>query len=198
MPKTNRWSGILDSWKTIYQLDDLCMGNKTLMEKKETFPPLSFACFSQFSHPAPHTRRTLTPLQMAGPDHPASWLISSLQPEQAQVILGHPDLSQHILLYRNRKSWIHCSISALSTGSLLAPHFHFSPFFSLSSQLAFSSPREYMKLALSSWVCPCWAPPLKEVFSRFGGFTPHLVPHSPSFLRQLSSDLRITLRPWTY
>lgn len=125
------------------------------MEEQETFFPLYLHVFLNFPSP---------PLTHITPSHPSRWLsliISCpgsfpLWPEQAQVVLGHPTCLS--TSFHRGKSWIHCSISALSTGSPLPHRFHFSPLFSPSSQLAFSSPREYMKLAPSSVCLPLLGP----------------------------------------
>lgn len=122
------------------------------MIKKETYLPVIFCIFFflNFSPPPPCTHTHiphLIPLQMAGPDHPAflTLFLSSLS--KHRWFPGTQSVSTHPFIL---KSWVHCSISALSAGSLLALLARFSPPFSLSSQLAFSSPHELMKLAPSS------------------------------------------------
>lgn len=119
----------------------MCAWKQNINGKERNVFPIIFCMFFSIFPPRPSHTSHSRPLQMAGPDHQASRLVSSLWPEQAQVVLGHPDLSQHILSYGNRGSivplfhllrwalapcWLPAFIShlfspQLSTGFLISP-----------------------------------------------------------------------------
>lgn len=131
------------------------------MVKKELIFPLSFArFFSQNFHPL-HTCTHISPSRLSRwlalvllP----SWLISSLQPEQAQAVLGHWCLNTSFHSEIMDPLFCLCTDHWLPAGSLAS----FLIAFLLRSQLAFSSLHEYMKRAPHSVYLPLLGP-LSEV-----------------------------------